>query len=42
MSGSSLLVAVNALVLKRLRLPTTEQGEAAGGVQRNGPRPTKD
>jgi len=29
MSGSSLLVAVNALLLKRLRLPETEK-EASG------------
>lgn len=42
MSGSSLLVAVNALVLKRLRLPSTGQGEAAGRVLRNGPKPTND
>jgi Cu2+-exporting ATPase len=31
MSGSSFLVAVNALLLKRLRLPNAEGGSAAGG-----------
>ncbi len=35
---SSLLVAVNALVLKRLRLPTSEKGEAAGCLLRDGPQ----
>ncbi len=42
MSGSSLRVAVNALVLKRLRLPTTEKGEAGGRPLIDGPKPTKE
>lgn len=37
MAGSSVIVAVNALLLKRLRLP--EQGDAAGSAKRSQPLP---
>jgi Cu2+-exporting ATPase len=37
MSGSSLIVAVNALLLKRLRLPTTVGPTAPGVLVADGP-----
>jgi len=39
MSGSSFLVAVNALLLKRLRLPTVPEAPAARAAAATEPEP---